>query len=135
MVFTLLYKLKKRLNILFVLLTFGFILTPQGSYGCETKSCKSEKTCCAKSKSTSKDKKFCCQNINKNKKNETGGCGGTCGHRSCSCPTTQITFIIPFNTIIKDKFNLFNYKSQPFVHKEIQLSSGFLSIWLPPKIS
>lgn len=117
------------------MLTFGFILTPQGSYGCGTKSCKSEKNCCAKSKSTSKDKKSCCQNINKNKKNETGGCGGTCGHRSCSCPTTHITFIIPFNTIIKNKYNHFIFNNQPFVRKEIQLSSGFLSIWIPPKIA
>lgn len=121
-------------HILFIFLTFGFVLNPKASYGCGTRQCKSENTCCNNGKYSGKVKKVCCQKNNQNEKDKKDGCGGTCGHRSCSCTSAQITFIIPYNNIIKNKSNLFILKKQRFANIEIQLPIGFYSIWIPPKI-
>jgi len=111
----------------------GCFLLPSPSYGCGTRSIKSHKTCCAKEKYSNKVKKSCCKKNNENDNNEKDGCGGTCGHRSCSCPTAPFTFIIPYNNILKNKANLFILKKQRFANIEIQLPIGFSSIWILPK--
>lgn len=127
--------LNKRFYLFFLLIAFGFFLSPKDTYGCGTRSIKSQKTCCAKEKYSNKVKKSCCKKNNENDKNEKDGCGGNCCHRSCSCPTVQISFIIPNNTFIKNKSNYFKFKKHPFAQKNILLTTGYYTIWIPPKIA
>lgn len=59
-------------------------------------------------------------------------CEGNCGNPACNCPTNNTNFTIPvsdYQTLAKRI-----YRKQIFYHKKSNYTSGFLSIWLPPKI-
>lgn len=123
----------KKLHIIVLTFTLGFLLMPALSLACETGSGKS---CCNKEMSSSKaDKMDCCKKVNDSKnKNHDGACNGKCGHSNCT--TSSVQFSLAFFEI-KFKNNNFSFseKKQNFIHSETNLSSGFSSIWLIPKIS
>jgi len=110
----------------------GFFLMPTLTYGCEMKS---GKPCCNKETSVNKEKKECCKTANQTKNKEhKGGCNGKCGHSNCT--TSSVQFSIAFFEI-KFKNHNFNFSEQEqnYFNSETNLSSGFHSIWLIPKIS
>ncbi len=123
----------KRFHILVLIVIIGFFLMPMLTYACEMKSGKS---CCDKEASTSnKEKKECCKITNHSKnKDHDGGCHGKCGHSNCV--TTSAQFSAAFFEI-KFKNNNFSFseKESNYFNSEANLSSGFHSIWLIPKIS
>lgn len=123
----------KKFHIVFLLVMLGFFLIPAITYACEMKSGES---CCDKETTSINEKKDCCKidnHIKKNKDDES--CGGKSKHSSCSCPIFNFTTVLPFETEMKNKFVHFFSEKVNFYNKETQISSGFYSIWLIPKIS
>lgn len=125
----------KKIHIVLLIVTIGFFLIPTLTYSCEMKS---KKSCCNKEMSSSNNEKMdCCKNSNHSKskdKDHEGGCNGKCGHSNCTTSSAQ--FSIAFFEI-KFKNNNFDFleKKQNYFNSETNLSSGFHSIWLIPKIS
>jgi hypothetical protein len=99
---------------------------------------KSEKSCCSKEMAASNNEKMdCCKNSNHPKgkdKEHEGPCNGKCRHSNCT--TSTVHFSIAFFEI-KFKNNNFDFseKEQNYFNSETNVSSGFYSIWLIPKIS
>lgn len=119
---------KKYYILLLVLL--GFFLIPSIGFACEMKSGKS---CCNKEVSNG-DKKECCKNDShsKNKKNE--GCNGKCGHSNCITSSYQFSLTF-FEMKFKNNNFDFSEKKQNYFNSKTNISSGFYSLWLIPKIS
>ena len=112
---------------------FGFFLIPALTLACETKSGKS---CCNKETSSNPKKMDCCKNDNHSKNKDNDGCSGKNKNSSCSCLIFHFSTVLPFETELKQQqcFNFLDEK-QNFNDAETNLSSGFHSIWLIPKIS
>lgn len=109
-------------------------MTPTLTYACETKTEKTEKSCCEKGDSE-KDHKECC-NQNHSKKNKNNdGYDGKCENSSCHCATINLTFALPFcwgDTKTKNYF--VESKKTKNYHNENYLSEGFVFIWVPPNL-
>ena len=122
--------MKKRLHIIIIILTLGFFLSPTLSYACGTKT---EKSCCKKETTSKTEKKDCCKN--KQSKDEDKSCGGKCGHSNCTSSTSINFSLISFYEI-EFKNNSFDFSAEKpkFHHSKTFISSGFTSVWLPPKI-
>jgi hypothetical protein len=122
--------MKKRLHIIIIILTLGFFLSPTLSYACGTKT---EKSCCKKETTSKTEKKDCCKG--KHPKDEDESCGGKCGHSNCTS-STSINFSIISSYEINFKNNSFDFSAEKskFYHSKTFISSGFTSVWLPPKI-
>lgn len=120
----------RQISILLIVM-LGFFLTPTLTYACGTKAEKTEKSCCKKETSKS-DKKDCCKSHSQKDKNDDD-CNGKCKNPSCHCPTAPLTIVLPFVTEMK-YHNIFLEKVT-IAYTETYISSGFRSIWLPPKIS
>ena len=104
----------------------GFLLTPTVASACGMKSGKS----CCKSGTSDKSEKDCCKK--KSSKDKDKGCDGKCNHPSCSCPGYNSGL-----SLMEEKGNnLFGFSSERLDYSPIEdpLSSGFFSVWLPPKI-
>lgn len=116
------------------MVTIGFFLIPSLTFSCEMKS---KKSCCNKEMSSSNKKMECCKKMNHSKsqdKDHDGACNGKCGHSNCVTTSTQFSaafFEIKFNN---NNFD-FSKKESNFFNSETNLSSGFHSLWLIPKIS
>ena len=95
----------------------GFFLTPTLTYACGKPAEKTEKACCKKETSQT-EKKDCCKSHSQKDKNDDC-CGGKCKNPSCHCPTAPHNIFLGKVTI---------------AYTETYISSGFRSIWLPPKI-
>ncbi len=106
----------------------GFFL-PTSTYACGTKT---EKSCCKGETSSKIEKKDCCNE--KHSKDKNNGCGGKCGHSNCT--TSSVTFSVISQNEIQFKINNFDFSFEKpeFYHSETLISSGFTSVWLPPKI-
>lgn len=92
-----------------------------------------EKEASSKKETTNSCEKDCCAKKHTSKKDQHG-CSGKCDHSSCT------TTVLQFSLIAVNEFdfnnNLFNFSSEkatPY-YKNISISDGFTSIWLPPKI-
>jgi hypothetical protein len=118
-----------------IISVFGFFLIPSQSYACGTKSVKTEKSCCKKSKTEKNSKKDCCKKNNSKSDKEDKGCDGRCNNSNCSCSTVHFAFALPFYAEIKAKTYFAENKKTKLYYNENYLSDGFVSIWLPPKIS
>jgi exopolysaccharide biosynthesis protein len=124
----------KKFHIVFLLFTIGFFLIPALTYSCEMSS---KKSCCNKEMTSSDNKKMdCCKNSNhsKNKdKDHDGGCNGKCGHSNCTTSTVKSSLAF-FEIKFKNNNYDFSEKEQNYFNSETNISSGFHSIWLIPKI-
>lgn len=109
----------------------GFFLTPILTYACGKLAEKTEKSYCEKGLSKS-DTKDCCKSHSKSDKNDDG-CGGMCKNPFCHCPTTPHTVVLPIVAEMKHHYIFF--EKVTIVYTETYTSSGFCSIWLPPKIN
>lgn len=108
----------------------GFFLTPTLTYACGKSAEKTEKSCC-KNETSKSDKKDCYKSHSQKDKNDDF-CGGKCKNPYCHCPTAPLTIALPFVTEMK-YHNIFLEKVT-ITYTVTYISSGFRSIWLPPKI-
>lgn len=125
----------KKIHILFLFLTLGFFMMSNTGYACGKVK---EKTSCEKKSISKKDtadscQKDCCKKSHDSKK-DPHGCNGKCDHSGCT------TSGLPYSLVTLNEFqfdnNLFNFsfeKATPY-YKNLAISDGFTSIWLPPKI-
>jgi hypothetical protein len=113
------------------LVLFGFLLMPSSVFACEKNSVKQSSKKEISSKVCNED---CCKN-DSHSKSKNNGCGGKCNHSKCGCASSCNTSIsiTEWNSIT----NCFNFSSakQNFYNYETNISSGFNSLWLIPKIS
>ncbi len=79
-----------------------------------------------------KKKKDCCKNHTDNNQNNDG-CGGKCKNASCHCPTAPLAFALTLDAGMKNHFIVLEKLTIGYTQSYI--SSGFHSIWQPPKIS
>ena len=124
----------EKIHILLIIFIIGFFSTPTLTYACGTKTDKTERFCCKKNKSGKIERKDCCKNHkSKNSKNKDG-CGGKCNHPSCRYLGVHFAFNLHFPTELKTKTCFSKSKKVKFYFQEAYCSSGFLYVWLPPKI-
>jgi hypothetical protein len=122
--------MKRFYYIAFLILT-GFFLTPMQSYACGTDSEKIE-TSCDKQSDSDVEKEHCCNTEKGQCGEHRKDCDGNCGNPDCHCPASCTNFTIPFFAQLSQTKIIV---SKPkFYYQEAYYSSGFLSIWLPPKI-
>lgn len=125
----------KKIYILFFLLAIGFFLIPISGFACgnntmktshkrEITSDEKEKNCCSKE---------CCKKT-KDSKKEKHDCGGKCNHTNCT--TSSLQFSIPASNEFDFQNDIFNFSIEKpnSYYNEANISDGFTSIWLPPKI-
>jgi len=122
----------KKFHIVFLLVMLGFFLIPAITYACETESGKS---CCNKEASSKSKNRDCCKNDNHSKNKDNDSCGGKSKHSSCSCSIFHISTALIFEIELKSQYFHFFNEKENFYNSETNLSSGFSSIWLIPKIS
>ncbi|OMQ09985.1 hypothetical protein [[Flexibacter] sp. ATCC 35103] len=125
----------KKLHILFLFITLGFLLMSNSGYACGNAS---EKTSCEKKTISKKEtdgscEKDCCKDNHGSKKDQHG-CSGKCDHSGCT--TSGSAFILITTNEFEFDNNLFNFSTEKTTlhHKTASISDGFTSIWLPPKI-
>ena len=126
--------MSKKFYILVFILT-GLFLIPVSTYACGKSSEKSscEKKIAYKEKDKGSCEKDCCKKGDESKKDEKG-CNGKCDHSNCT------TSALHYSLITANEFefnnNLFNFSLENPVpyYKNINISDGFTSIWLRPKI-
>ncbi|MDA6069468.1 hypothetical protein NJT12_07550 [Flavobacterium sp. AC] len=78
--------------------------------------------------------KDCCKK-NQNSKKDQHGCNRKCDHSGCT--TSGLLYSLVTANEFEFNNNLFNFsfeKTTPY-YKNISISDGFTSIWLPPKIN
>src|SRR5699024_4355646 len=94
---------------------------------------KSTENCCRecqKNQDCSHSDNACCLEHHSNK-NQKKGCEGNCNHSACHCPTVNV----PFLSNSRTQKHYFSKKTNQNHLLYFVLSSGFHSIWIPPKIS
>lgn len=120
----------KRVRII-VLVLLGFLLMPTTTFACGSHSGKNS---CNKETSSNSEKMNCCKKDSHSKNKKSEGCNGKCGHSNCV--TASVHFSAAFFEIkFKNTNFAFSEKNQNYFNSETNLSSGFHSIWLIPKIS
>ena len=118
----------KKFQLLIVIITISFFLTITLSLTCEMESGKS---CCKQELSYEacfkKSKGF-------KKTNQDPKCNGKCGHSNGVTSTVQFNLAsLDFN-FRNDNFDFFK-KELNYIHSQVNLCSGFSSLWLIPKKS
>ena len=114
-----------------LIVMLGFFWTPTLAYACGKTAEKTEKSCCDKLTSQPKDKD-CCKSHSKKDKNDDD-CDGKCKNPACHCPTAPFAFALTLDAGMKNHILVPEKLTIGYTHSYI--SSGFHSIWLPPKIS
>jgi hypothetical protein len=117
----------KKVFILLSVLT-GFFLLPKSTYACGSRSATVETSSC-KDMVCDQENKSCCAEHPGRSTNDD--CGGQCNHNACHCPSV-CPIAIPYISAI-EPFTFGRQKQSFLFH--FALSSGFHSIWQPPKIS
>ena len=116
-----------------LIVVLGLFMMPTSAFACKMNS---GNHCCKGQTSSQTDKKCCCGKDTPSKSKSHDGCGGKCGHSKCGCASIcpgGITLVSAFElrrvalTLIPENHN--------FYHFETNLSSGFIALWLIPKIS
>jgi len=109
----------------------GFVLTPTATYACGSKSENTENTV-NKQSDSKMEKKDCCDKEKRQCGKHGKDCDGNCGNPACHCPSNCTNFTIPFfDGLSQVKVVV---RKPNFYYQDTYYSSGFLSIWLPPKI-
>ena len=112
------------------LMIVAFLFSGNSAFACETNS---DKSCCKTETKKEVSKKSCCDNSNPNK--ETKNCGGKCGHSNCTSISSVNFSVMPtFDFYFKNATIDFCSKKSVFYTSKTFISSGFISVWLPPKI-
>ncbi len=111
-----------------------FFMMPSQSYACSKNSTKTEQSSCSKEKTKKSEHKKGCKDKSCKKCNNDN-CGGGCTHNSCRCGASTTSLSVPPIIELKAENHFTATIKQKFGFKEAYYSSGFFSIWLPPKIS
>ena len=122
--------MKKRFHIYIIILILGFFFLPNLNYACGNKV---QTECCKKELSVKAEKKSCCKKSNS--KSSDKSCGGKCN--SCNCTTVVVQMSINFVNTIEFPVatdEIYTKKSS-FKYTNFTISSGYVSLWLIPKIS
>lgn len=126
-----------------LLLLSGFFLMPAWSYACGTGTDKTEMSCCEQGQTdqscceqeTVTGAEACCSSQEPGEETCDSRCGGACGQGSCHCPIVHSSFALPvFSFELEHNKSRYFLQKVKFHEKEFYLSSGFYSVWLPPKI-
>ena len=120
--------------IVFIFMGLGLLLVPGITYACAKKTVYHKQASCSKDDSKNEEQKDCCNTDSAKTDGHEQDCKDTCNHSSCRCST-------PSTSLGLDTFNEFctashftETRKQKFCFRETYYSSGYLSIWLPPKI-
>lgn len=112
----------------------GFFLIPRQSYACKAQTkVKIEKSCCEVSSDRHHSESTCQEDCCKDKKDDSKDCLGKCDSKSCQTPSQGFSEIPTLFTILQNRFDPEGKKLYA-LYKQPHYSSGYLSIWLPPKI-
>ena len=114
-----------------VIVILGIFLIPTVTFACGSNS---EKDSCNKETSANTEKMDCCKNDNHSKNKNNEGCNGKCGHSNCVTTSTQFSVVF-FEIQFNNSNFAFSEKKSNYFNSEDNLSSGFSSLWLIPKIS
>jgi hypothetical protein len=117
-------------HILLFIFLIGFFFLPIQAEACGMKSEKKKHTTEKVQTKTTDD---CC-NSSTNKKGKEG-CNDKCNHSNCRC--VSIISVLTFEKWNENTLNCFNFsnKEESYYLHTADLSSGFYTIWSPPKIS
>lgn len=124
----------RTLKILLSIFSIGFFLIPGEVSACtsQTKEIVNEKSSCDDSSDGHHTEGSCKKDCCNEKEGENTDCSGNCGQKSChsSSPTFWMHDI-------KDSQNAFLFENEISfpLHNQPYYSSGFHSIWQPPKIA
>lgn len=108
-------------------ITLSFFLNPGHNYACNSGH---QKEIAAKEENSFSKK--CCEK--KTSKNEKHNCDGKCRHSGCT--TSAFQFVILTSNDFDLKKDIFNFSLNNKIshYSKSDISSGFTSIWLKPKI-
>ncbi|WP_146171774.1 hypothetical protein [Flavobacterium magnum] len=114
----------------FILLVFFTLCLSQNSaFAC------GGKKSCKKEMSKTQEKDCCGDSCGNHEKGNHNGCNGKCGHSSCVNPIVYTALnIIPTYSIYTNQI-VFSTEKASFYYTQSQLSMGYYTIWLIPKIS
>ena len=119
----------------FIFLGLGLLLVPGITYACAKEAVSQKHSSCSKDDSKNEAQKDCCSTESGKTDGHKRDCKDTCNHSTCRCSTASTSLGL-------DTFNEFctashftETEKQKFCFRETSYSSGYLSIWLPPKIS
>lgn len=102
----------------------GFLLLPSLTYACKMKA--------TSTPNTSASKENACKDMCTHQQSKKNHCGNDCNNALCKCPTNSNTSFFYSNSF---SFNRVKVEVvQPFSSFETNISKGFYSIWLIPKI-
>jgi hypothetical protein len=120
----------KQVFILLSVLT-GFFLVPGVTYGCGSNPGKEAASCCQERQARGKDEQSCCAGHHSKKSADNDHDKG-CSHHFCHCSSVSATVLSYSDSV---KHYLLVIPKKEYHLSDFVLSSGFHSIWLPPKIS
>ncbi len=126
--------MRAKIYILTLVCMLGFFLIPGLSYACKAHTkVKIEKSCCKASPDRHHSTRTCQEDCCKDKRDDSEDCSGKCGNKSCQTPSQSFSEIPTLFTVLQDLFDVEGKKLYA-LYKQPHYSSGYLSIWLPPKI-
>lgn len=109
-----------------MIFTLGFFLTPGINHACNSSHKKEivskEKNSCTKK---------CCE---KDSKKEKHKCTGKCCNSGCNTSTLQFSILTSNDFDLQNDVFNFSLKNTVSYYNETNISDGFTSIWLRPKI-
>ena len=116
-------------------MTIGFLLITNLGIACENNYDKilNKKENSTKEMNSDSCTKDCCKKTS-NSKNKKHSCDGKCSHTNCTTSSLQLS--IPTSNDFDLQNSIFNFLIEKPIayYKEVNISDGFTSIWLPPKI-
>ncbi len=112
-----------------LLVVFGFLGIPNTAFACGIDHSNKKEV------SSNQETKDCCATKNCKNDKKNSSCGGKCGHSNCNISSIHTAYFIPYLTEVNSENFFFYQKKSKFFNYETNISSGFNSIWLIPKIS
>ena len=132
--FMLLKNWAKYISLLSVLI-LGFFLIPKTSYACAKNVRETASSSCSKKQDENRQSKDFSKTTSCEKKNQHKECNDQCKHSSCGCGTSAPSFGLLTRLSLYTKNHFSEITKQQFDFKQPHCSSGYFSVWLPPKIS
>lgn len=116
------------------LFCLGFLLMSSQSYACSKKGSAKEYNTCVKPSSKKSEDNHCCLKGTCEQNKHHRNCNGVCGHSACKCSTSISSLNLPIAIELASNQHFSEIEKKKFGDQNEAGSSGFLSIWLPPKI-
>ena len=120
---------------LLTIFTLGFLLIPNTSYACAKNVREMAPSSCSKKQDQHSPLKDLTKDKSCEKENQHKACDDQCKHSSCGCGTSAPSFGLHAVLTLHTKNHPSERTKQRFFFKHAHYSSGYFSVWLPPKIS